>query len=145
MRKKVYIAGPLFSEAERAYNLLIDEICKEEGFDTFLPQRDAPQLAADNKSAVFGAELHANEDCSLVVANLDGVDVDSGTAWELGYATARGKSIIGLRTDWRRYSECELVNLMIEESVYLVRDLTDLRKALRAFMSGEVTTPAYRA
>ena len=35
----------------------------------------------------------------LVVAVLDGVDVDSGTAWEIGYAYAKGKPVIGLRTD----------------------------------------------
>lgn len=38
--------------------------------------------------------------CSSAFAVLDGVDVDSGTAWEIGYAYARGKPIIGLRTDF---------------------------------------------
>lgn len=36
-----------------------------------------------------------------MLAILDGVDVDSGTASEIGYAYARGKKVYGLRTDFR--------------------------------------------
>ena len=36
-----------------------------------------------------------------VLAILDGVDVDSGTAAEIGYAFAKGKRVYGLRTDFR--------------------------------------------
>lgn len=135
MKKKIYIAGPLFSEAERAYNLRIDTLCREEGFDTFLPQRDAPVLGADNKDEVFYAELKANSEADLIVANLDGVDVDSGTAWELGYAVAQHKQVIGIRTDWRRYSACEAVNLMIEHSALIVKDFDALRIALWEFLA----------
>lgn len=136
MKKKIYIAGPLFSEADRSYNLLIDTLCREEGFDTFLPQRDAPVLGADNKDEVFYAELKANSEADLIVANLGGVDVDvdSGTAWELGYAVAQHKQVIGLHTGWRCYSACEAVNLMIEHSTFIVKDFDALRVALRAFL-----------
>jgi len=41
------------------------------------------------------------ERCGGVLAVLDGVDVDSGTAAEIGYARALGKPIVGLRTDLR--------------------------------------------
>ena len=135
MKKKVYIAGPLFSEAERSYNLRIDTLCRELGFDTFLPQRDAPVLGADNKDEVFYAELKANSEADLIVANLDGVDVDSGTAWELGYAVAQHKQVIGIHTDWRCYSACEAVNLMIEHSTFIVKDFDVLRVALLAFLA----------
>ena len=36
---------------------------------------------------------------TAVVAVLDGADVDSGTAAEIGYAFARGKLIVGYRGD----------------------------------------------
>ncbi|MCC6944247.1 MAG: nucleoside 2-deoxyribosyltransferase, partial [Thermomicrobiales bacterium] len=51
-----------------------------------------------------------------MVAILDGVDVDSGTAAEIGYAFARGKHIEGLRTDWRLTGDNEgsLVNLQVQ-------------------------------
>jgi nucleoside 2-deoxyribosyltransferase len=36
-----------------------------------------------------------------MVAILDGSQVDDGTAWEIGYAYARGLPVWGLRTDFR--------------------------------------------
>lgn len=131
--KKAYIAGPLFSDAERAFNLQIDAIAQAAGFSTFLPQRDAPVLGPHNGNEVFGIELKAIGDADVVVANLDGMDVDSGTAWEIGYAVGFGKSIIGIRTDWRRFSPHERVNLMIEESSFIVKTLDELKLALLAW------------
>lgn len=51
-----------------------------------------------------------------VFAILDGVDVDSGTAAEIGYAAARGKYICGLRTDFRLAGDNAgaIVNLQVE-------------------------------
>jgi nucleoside 2-deoxyribosyltransferase len=51
-----------------------------------------------------------------VVAVLDGVDVDSGTAAEVGYAFARGKRIFGYRGDFRLSADNEgaAVNLQVE-------------------------------
>ncbi len=56
------------------------------------------------------------DDADGVVAILDGVDVDSGTASEIGYAFARGKHIEGLRTDWRLAGDNEgsIVNLQVQ-------------------------------
>lgn len=42
---------------------------------------------------------------NCVLAILDGVDVDSGVAAEVGFASARNKPIIGLRTDERRATD----------------------------------------
>lgn len=39
--KKIYIAGPLCTEENRAFLEELDKICKEMGFETFLPHRDA--------------------------------------------------------------------------------------------------------
>jgi nucleoside 2-deoxyribosyltransferase len=53
---------------------------------------------------------------SGLVAILDGVDVDSGTAAEIGYAFGRGKRIYGLRTDFRLAGDNHgaIVNLQVE-------------------------------
>jgi nucleoside 2-deoxyribosyltransferase len=50
-----------------------------------------------------------------MVAVLDGIDVDSGTAAEIGYAYGLGKRIYGLRTDFRLTGENEVsvVNLQV--------------------------------
>lgn len=53
-------------------------------------------------------------------AILDGVDVDSGTAAEIGYAFAKGKYICGLRTDFRLAGDNPgaTVNLQIEYFIH---------------------------
>ena len=61
---------------------------------------------------------------------LDGVDVDSGTAWEIGYAHALDKPVYGLRTDFRTLGIEGTVNLMIERSVVLCTSLGELVKRL---------------
>ena len=66
------------------------------------------QLGAMNQSALDRSDV--------VVACLDGPDVDSGTASEVGYAFARGKQIVGYRGDFRRTGENEgaAVNLQVQ-------------------------------
>jgi nucleoside 2-deoxyribosyltransferase len=53
-----------------------------------------------------------------VVACMDGPDPDSGTAWECGYAFAKGKPIVCYRTDFRITGDTEGApyNLMLSES-----------------------------
>jgi nucleoside 2-deoxyribosyltransferase len=59
------------------------------------------------------------DDADIVIALLDGSQVDDGTAWEIGYFFARKspeQKIIGILTDFRRAGESEgaVVNPMIE-------------------------------
>jgi nucleoside 2-deoxyribosyltransferase len=56
-----------------------------------------------------------------MIAILDGPDVDSGTAAEIGYAFARGKLIVGYRGDFRLSADNEgsIVNLQVE---YFIRE-----------------------
>ena len=60
------------------------------------------------------------DECEAVFAVLDGVDVDSGTAAEIGYAYARDKKIVGYRGDFRLSADNEgsIVNLQVE---YFIR------------------------
>lgn len=62
------------------------------------------------------ANLRAIDGADGVVAVLDGVDVDSGTASEIGYAFAKGKRIVGYRNDFRRTGDtmASVVNLQVE-------------------------------
>jgi Nucleoside 2-deoxyribosyltransferase len=71
------------------------------------------EIGATNRAAIDAA--HG------VVAVLDGVDVDSGTAAEVGYAFARGKLIVGYRGDFRLSADNEgsTVNLQVE---YFIRE-----------------------
>lgn len=140
MSKLVYVAGPLFSQAERDFDEKLAALCEDLSFRTFLPHRDAGLQVEGNADEIFAADLHALEQADLVVANLDGPDVDAGTAWEIGYAVARGKSIIGIRTDRRVLEPWASVNVMIEQSAFIVRTLDGLAAALRA-SDGDNDTP----
>jgi len=60
------------------------------------------------------------DECDAILAVLDGTDVDSGTAAEIGYGFARGKPILGYRGDFRLCADNEggIVNLQVE---YFIR------------------------
>lgn len=44
LKNKVYFAGPLFNEAERAFNQNLTSKIENIGFTVFLPQRDSAEL-----------------------------------------------------------------------------------------------------
>lgn len=127
----VYLAGPLFDEGERWFMEQLDELVVGLGFRTFLPHRDNPPKTADNVPEIFANDRRGIDESSIVVANLNGVTTDDGTAWEVGYAYALGKTLIGFHSDWRSRFPDETVNLMIECSLHqLVRSLDELQTVL---------------
>jgi len=130
----VYVAGPLFDEGERWWIEQVDATIQAEGFATFLPHRDNPAKTAENVGEIFDNNVAAIESSSIVVASLNGITTDDGTAWEIGYAYGLSRHIIGLHTDWRRRFDDEVVNLMIERSTNsLARSLDELTKLLTAW------------
>jgi nucleoside 2-deoxyribosyltransferase len=136
---KIYTAGPLgFSEAGRAFhsNAILAEVKRldHEALDPWEladKRRIDPVLALPYGPEKRGAwcRLHVviggnNRDaigrCDLVFAVLDGVDVDSRTAAEIGYAFSESKRIVGYRGDFRLSADNEgsVVNLQVE---YFIR------------------------
>lgn len=113
---KIYIAGPLFTLAERRFNqelaLAIQELVKD--IVIILPQVETGKMSElpDFVDKAFHFCLQSIDECDAVVGILDGADADSGTCVELGYAYARKKPIIGIRTDFR-LSEDRGLNLMV--------------------------------
>jgi nucleoside 2-deoxyribosyltransferase len=137
--KTIYLAGPLgFSEAGRLF--VTQALSKElerlgyrviNPFD--LPDKNRIKTIQDMPAGEQRIEAWRkfNEDtgkgnreaidsCDIVIAVLDGPDVDSGTASEIGYAFARGKPVVGYRGDFRLSSDNEggIVNLQVE---YFIR------------------------
>jgi len=126
-----YIAGPLFDEGERWWIGQVEATVVAAGYQTFLPHRDNPPKTADNVDVIFRNDVDGLDRSDLVVASLNGITTDDGTAWEIGYAIGTGKRVIGLHTDWRRRFDNEIVNLMIECSVEtIVRSLEELAELL---------------
>lgn len=118
-RKRIYLAGPLgFSEVGRAGQADITRLLIDLGYDVIDPFALAPsdeieailRLPSLNAQREAWRDLNlrigetnckAIESCDALLAVLDGQDVDSGTAAEIGYAFARKKRIIGYRGDFR--------------------------------------------
>ena len=107
---KIYIAGPLFSEAEKEFNKNVNEFLTEIGFNTFLPQHDGHQLSVllDNgdsikkaRKKIFDLDIKELEKTDVVLFIMDGRVPDEGACVEIGYAYAKGKECIGLKTDSR--------------------------------------------
>lgn len=109
-RPKAYLAAPLFSDAERTFNIrVVAEL--EKWANVYLPQRDgglmaemiragiSPDIAA---CRVFRRDMDAIRDADILIAILDGRAIDEGVAFELGVAFCHSKRCVGLQTDPRR-------------------------------------------
>jgi nucleoside 2-deoxyribosyltransferase/predicted secreted protein len=134
-RYRVYLAAPLFSEAERIFNSSIARLLRTNLFDVHLPQEagdDSDTRDIREQERLFSLNRTALENSDLIVAVIDGADADSGTAWEMGYAFAQGKPVIALRTDFRRVGHHEYVNLMLEQSSNVVGSTEGLLNALQS-------------
>ena len=132
-RYRAYLAAPLFSEGERVYNRLIRDQLVRAGQEVHLPQEIGDDLSSRDLGttrAIFSENLAALCESDLVVAVIDGADADSGTAWEIGFAYARGIPVIALRTDFRLVGADERVNLMLEQSAAVVTDRESLVRHL---------------
>ncbi len=57
----------------------------------------------------------------MLVGGLDGVDVDSGTSAEMGFAYGLGKPIYGLRTDWRVTGDNEAAGVNLQLRYFIER------------------------
>jgi nucleoside 2-deoxyribosyltransferase len=76
--------------------------------------------------------------CALLAAHLDGQELDSGTAAEVGYASALGLECFGLRSDLRQSGEDGVAcNLQVETFIVdsggrIAASLAELTAALAA-------------
>lgn len=113
---QIYLAGPLFTQAERAWNVTVAEGLRAAGLGVFLPQAEEP--AEPTPTALYENNLRGLRAADVVVAVLDGPDPDSGTAWECGYAAGIGKPVVTVRTDFRRAGDDPAadLNLMLSQS-----------------------------
>ena len=130
---KVYIAGKIWTESEKAQLEAVDALCKKLGLQTFLPHRDVG-FASSIKDActIFEGDIkNGFKDVSLVIACLDGLHVGAGTAWELGYAYAKGIPAIGLKTDESAEEGFEYLSSILIASMPIVPSLEALEKKIQ--------------
>ena len=134
MKEKIYIAGPLFTEGDRWFLEKIDALCNKLGFITYLPHRDAGVCPPSGigSNSFFLRDLEELNECKIVVAVLNGTDIDSGTSWEIGYAYSKNKKIIGYLDDSRVENPVANLNLMILNSLFLVQSFEKLNELLKS-------------
>jgi nucleoside 2-deoxyribosyltransferase len=133
----LYIAAPLFSKAEREFNSRLCAELERRGYSVMLPQRDC----TGGREEIFRRCLSGIERADILIAVLEGAACDDGTAFEVGYAFALGKRILGLRTDFRNCGEHGArVNLMLEKACEkLLTSEEELFAALEEVRHGEET------
>jgi nucleoside 2-deoxyribosyltransferase len=121
---KIYLAGPLFTAAERAFNRRLRDLLVQRGHEVWLPQDHEPKTRAARD--IFLTDVEGVDSSDVVVANMDGPDPDSGTCWECGYAYKK-KPIIVYRSDFRKPGDTKTspYNLMLTESADEVVDLSE--------------------
>jgi nucleoside 2-deoxyribosyltransferase len=81
---RVYVAGPLFSEAERAWLDALAARLRADGFDCFVPHENFPELADVTLDQVYLIDSEGLQSANALLAWLDGPIVDDGTACEIG-------------------------------------------------------------
>lgn len=98
-----------------------------------------PMVLSKNMGLKIGdANFKLIDQSHAILANLNGPDPDSGTCVEIGYGHAKGKLIVGYRTDFRLSGDVSKmsVNLQVESAIHrshgkLFRDLDSAIKFLR--------------
>jgi len=93
---KIYLAGPLFTTAERLFNQELARRLRASGHEVWLPQ-EHEEVVLEH---VFQSCVEGILWSDVVVACMDGPDPDSGTCAECGFAY-RKRPIVAYRTDFR--------------------------------------------
>lgn len=111
---KIYIAGPdVFYPTDLDEGKIKVDLCSAYGFEGIYPSFLLPKnLFTDNYTQEKRAKIikdqcvYGIQEADIIVANLSpfrGYEMDSGTAFELGFASALNKTIYGYTTDPRTY------------------------------------------
>lgn len=137
--KKIYLAGPdVFLENAETAGDRLKEKCKKYGFIGLYPLDNK----ASSKSDIVFGNMKLIDECDIVLANCNvfrGKEMDSGTAFEIGYAAAKGKQILCYCADLRpqkdKFGEKngryitedfgEPLNIMITENAKVFHSATD--------------------
>lgn len=132
---KVYVAGPLCSEQDRVFVEKIERLCKNLGLGTFLPHRDCGLWKnLDDTKRVAQGDLEGFKGCKLLVASLNGFNVGAGTAWEMGYANAKGIPVIAIKTDHKVEESIEEISAIIMGTTKITRSFDELEKEIKKFI-----------
>ncbi len=102
MLKKIYLAGPLFTNAEQKERISEAKELRELGYSVYNPvehnEVDGERTLETSKE-IFQKDIEAMEWCDIAIINLD--HYDSGTMIELGWFLKANKKVYAVWTDFR--------------------------------------------
>jgi len=142
---RTYIAGPLFSDQDRSKLEEIAALVTKAGFSVYLPHKHGGDLGSvripygrkNVRNTIFRRDVLEIKRANVLVALLDGPDVDSGTAVEMGIAYEIGIPVVGLKTDFYRrnrtlnnmiWGVCEKGRRITFDTKGMMKVLTSLTK-----------------
>ena len=142
---KVYLACPMFNQAEKDFNLKIAHLLEEYGYEVFLPQRDgleAALLKGKNEQElidlIFNLDYQEVLKADIIFMNIDGRVPDEGANVELGMGYVLGKRCYGFKTDTRSIQNVLNTNPMISGcmiKLFKNFDGGELIKEIREYLS----------
>ena len=108
---KIYFAGPLFTSYERDYISACARVLRQHGIDPFVPHESPKGVKPDDGRSrakrCFDNDFSGINEASAMLALINGVEVDDGTACEIGIFHSlkqhdpNRKGIVALHDDWR--------------------------------------------
>jgi nucleoside 2-deoxyribosyltransferase len=109
---RIYLAGPdVFRPDAAQHGERLLALCAEFGFTGIYPLVESlPALPTPQDVArhIYRTNVQHIDGCDAVLANLDffrGAEPDSGTCFEVGYAVARGKPVVGYVPEHGSFAE----------------------------------------
>jgi len=105
---KIYLAGPdVFEQNAIEQGKALKALCLEFGFEGMFPLDNeiiCDGTPYDVAKTIREANIALLNECDIIMANLNpfrGLEPDSGTVYEVGYAAALGKKVYGYAEDRR--------------------------------------------
>lgn len=145
----IYFAGPLFSKAEKEFNLALTKKLESIGHRVFLPQRDGIESdkepyrsmeKEERRQKMFELNVKKVLEADIFLVILDGRVPDEGACMELGiaycqkYLKKSNKLLIGLQTDIRAAFIGSRLNPMLKVSLdYIARAEDELIDFLKKY------------
>ncbi len=109
---KIYLAGPgVFRQDAKEHGEELKKKCSSAGFEGLFPtdgEIDEELNGVDRAKAIYAANIRLIQDADLVIANISpfrGPGMDAGTAFEIGFALALQKPVIGYASNMGDYAD----------------------------------------
>ena len=126
---KIYLAGPdVFETDAIQQGIKLKKLCNQYGFEGLFPlDNEIADGGTPYETAKMIREANVKliASCDIVMANLNpfrGLEPDSGTVYEVGYAAALGKKVYAYAADLRPMIERVREQQMLSEDAELCQE-----------------------